>query len=108
MARAGLTWSGIFPKGGNWDDIDVNDEMRRASMAVVHASVLGRKVAKDRLETARFVLGKMVAGEAPKINQVNFINLPDIQRALLKAGSKKVIDVLPAETPKSLPIKAKS
>jgi hypothetical protein len=58
---------------------------------VLYAALKGRDMDKDRLEAAKFVVGKMVVPDGPKNVQMNFISWSDVQKSAIKAGIEKLL-----------------
>lgn len=90
----------VFPESKEWNDPKVLNKVRRQAVSVLYAAIMGKKIEKERLEAAKFAVGKLVATDAPKNVQVNFISWREIAEDVKKAG------LLPKSHEKALPKKA--
>lgn len=83
-----VTFESVFPGAKEWHEPKVLNKIRKQALAVLYAALKGKQLDKERLEAAKFAVGKMVAQEAPKKAVFNFISWQDITRAADKAGLK--------------------
>jgi len=102
MANIPIRFENVFPDAKEWNEPKVLDRVRRQAISVLQAALHGRKIDKDRLNAAQFAVGKLVAQDAPKHIQVNFISWQDIAKSTQKAGMLKEAKVI--ETKEKVPL----
>jgi len=87
-------WNRHFPGCDDWDDPRVVNKIRKHALSVLYSSVRGKaKIPKEQLESARFAVARLIADQAPRNVQVNFIQWKDIAQAVERAGLSKQIQV---------------